>query len=130
MTGSNAPCCDPLLVGIDAALAADDLDRAMALGLCAPALDAVLDLAAKGCPACRLRAQRVAQARDARQRALAARERFRAREARLQQRAAARAQRRAPPPAAVAQANAAALPAAAAAALARAKAKAAAKRND
>ncbi|MCE7033214.1 hypothetical protein LY625_11410 [Lysobacter sp. GX 14042] len=91
------------------ALAVDDLDHALDMGL--------LELAP--CPlctpACR---QSVLDAAAARRFALAARERYRAREARLVHRAAERAARRKPP-------APTALPSAAAAALARAKAKAA-----
>ena len=94
-----------------AALRDDDIDAAIERGL----LDAV------PCPDCNADcASQLIAARDARLRALAARERFRAREARLARRAAERD---------AARTNAArqpaALPPAAAAALARAKAKAA-----
>jgi hypothetical protein len=94
-----------------AALGEDDLDAAIERGL----LDAV------PCPACNADcASALIAARDARLRALAARERFRNREARLARRAAERDAARK-----VAARQPAALPPAAAAALARAKAKAA-----
>ncbi|WP_074866668.1 hypothetical protein [Lysobacter enzymogenes] len=132
------------------ALADDDLDAAIALGL----LDADFDRTCV-CIACAPEcAQRSRDARQARLRALAARERYRARDRRLQRRAEERAAQRAAPalPAAAIEqtsigevaaetataGNAAAapniaaetaprpaLPSAAAAALARAKAKAA-----
>lgn len=107
---------------IVAALASDDLDRALELGL-------LEDIACSGCEAsCQARLR---DAREARLRALAARERHRAREARLQRRLAERdRQREATRPADRAEAADAAstapsLPSAAAAALARARAKAA-----
>ena len=101
---------------IVAALVDDDVDAAIQLGL----------LDAAPCNACapRCRAAFV-DARDARLRALAARERFRARNARLQRRAEARAAARMPASALVPDLVKPALPPAAAAALARAKAKAA-----
>ena len=103
---------------ISAALAEDDLDRALTLGL----LDA--DPCNQCSEECR---RRVAEARDARERALAARERYRARQARLQRRAQERAAVRATSANATenAQEMKPALPSAAAAALARAKARAA-----
>ena len=100
---------------IAAAVAADDIDQAIELGL--------LDHAAcANCaPQC---AERVRHARDARLSALAARERYRARQARLQRRAEALlAKRSAAAPETTAKA--AGLPTAAAAALDRAKARAA-----
>jgi len=104
---------------ITAALAQDDLDSAIETGL----------LTSSGCAACS-DACRTAlfAARDDRLRALAARERFRAREARLQRRADERAVARAGVTSAVTIDTATpkpSLPSAAAAALARAKAKAA-----
>ncbi len=101
-----------------AALARDDLDAALALGL--------LDTAP--CPACAPACgARLQTARNARLRALATRERHRARQARLarlrERRAAVRAAPVHPSPAA-----ASALPPAAAAALARALEKARARR--
>ena len=103
---------------IAAALATDDLDRAIETGL----------LACEPCPGCDpVCTASLLAARDARRGALAARERFRARDARLRRRAEERAARRvvvtsltttpgeSPRPA---------LPPAAAAALARAKARA------
>jgi hypothetical protein len=94
-----------------AALREDDLDAAIGLGL----LDAL------PCPRCTSDcASTLIAVRDARLRALAARERFRAREQRLARRAAERDAARD-----TASKQPAALPPAAAAALARAKAKAA-----
>ncbi|QWP79390.1 hypothetical protein J5226_13480 [Lysobacter sp. K5869] len=121
------------------ALAGDDLDGAIALGLLDPGFDA--DGVCAACaPEC---AQRSREARDARLRALAARERYRARDRRLQRRAEERAAQRAAPsapatqsqstePAAAAPASPPrpALPGGAAAALARAKAKAAQRGTD
>ena len=101
---------------IVAALVDDDVDAAIDLGL----LDAApCDACA---PACRAA---LIDARENRLRAFAARQRFRARNARLQRRAEARAAARTPAPARVADEPKPALPPAAAAALARAKAKAA-----
>ncbi|WP_223266782.1 hypothetical protein [Luteimonas gilva] len=99
-----------------AALREDDLDRAMDLGL----------LETEPCPACDAScAAALTDARDARRRALEARERYRARGARLQRRAEELRAKRAATPAVDIGTKAPALPAAAAAALARAKAKAA-----
>lgn len=101
---------------IVAALAVDDLDGALDAGLlgCAP------------CGQCSAACvETMTAARDARQRALAARERFRARQARLQRRAQERLAARAAPAAAASTDDKPALPTAAAAALARAKARAA-----
>lgn len=100
-----------------AALTMDDLDRALASGL----------LDCGGCTGCSdaCNAQ-ITAARDARLRTLAARERYRARSARLQQRAAGRAAQRATGFPSTPTADA--LPPAAAAALARALAKAAGRR--
>ena len=103
---------------IAAALAEDDLDRALTLGL----------LDAGPCNQCSEECRhRVAEARDARERALAARERYRARQARLQRRAQERATARATSASVTDSVQEAkpALPSAAAAALARAKARAA-----
>jgi GNAT superfamily N-acetyltransferase len=100
----------------------DDLDRAIALGLLA------FEPASHRCDRCRDAVARLVAARDARLHALAARERYRARQTRLAERAEARARKRAsaaPAPSAVAPA----LPAGAAAVLARAKARAAATRR-
>jgi len=101
-----------------AALRADDLDAALALGL----------LDAQPCPACDAACNALLfEARDARRFALAARDRYRAREARMARRKAERDAARLPPPsAAVTQAPT--LPSAAADVLARALAKAAARR--
>jgi hypothetical protein len=113
-------CDDPALVALADAVATDDLDRALALGL--------LEVAAPAdaCADCTSRFETILSARDARRRALAARERYRARQLRLAERAEARARRRAAAVATASVAAAPTLPAAAAAALARAKAKAAA----
>lgn len=116
---------------VAAALAVDDLDAAIAAGL----------LDAAPCPACAPACRdALERARHERLRALAARERHRARDARLARRAQARAGAREAGPATAATAGLAAgpggdsaphsrhtpaLPAAAAAALARARAKAA-----
>lgn len=107
------------------ALAGDDLDLAIESGL----------LSCDQCDGCTdACAAMLLAARDARQRAFAARARFRAREARLQRRAAERASTRAIPAPSPATAEAAgfqpALPSAAAAALARAKAKAAGRKPE
>jgi len=94
-------------------LADVDLDAALAHGL----------LVATACPACGPGCNaRLSAARDARHGALAARDRHRAREARLARRKAARDAARMPPPSATS--NSPGLPAAAADALARALAKA------
>lgn len=99
---------------IAASLAEDDLDRAIAEGL----LDS--DACGSCSVACR---EMLLSARDGRRTALAARERYRAREERLARRQQERAQRR--QAASMESHSTAALPAAAAAALARARAKAA-----
>jgi hypothetical protein len=104
---------------VRAALVEDDLDSALTLGL----LDVTV---CDGCDdACTMALR---GARDARIRALAARDRFRAREARLERRRQERADRRSSTVAPGNRATISPLPAAAAAALARAKAKAAAPR--
>lgn len=97
-----------------AAVQADDIDLALTLGL--------LDDAA-ACAACSQACHALLHAaRVERQRALAARDRFRARTARLERRQRERAERRKPDATA---SKASALPPAAAAALARARARAA-----
>lgn len=99
-------------------LAADDLDAAIDAGL----------LACDGCPDCSADCtQSLLAARDARRFALASRDRYRAREARLARRQQERLARRMPTPSAQVEGPAAPppLPAAAAAALARAKERAA-----
>jgi len=108
------------------AVARDDIDRAIALGL----LEFVPP--ASACAHCANAIARTVAARDARLRALAARERYRARETRLAERAEARARKRAAalPSTAPGQPSPPKLPPAAAAALARAKAKAAAKPSE
>ena len=98
---------------IVAALADDDLDQAITLGLLEQ------DACAACTPAC---AARLRQACDARLNSLAARERYRARNARLARRAAERDARRQET-----ARTASSLPPAAAAVLARAKARAAGK---
>lgn len=160
-----APDARQALRALAQAVAADDLDTAIALGL----LDYVTPCAVAGhvgrpdaaaqpmlCPDCLHHDRLVGVARDARLRALDARERHRAREARLRRRADARADARAnrrasaipPVPAATAMPETntmdasdfatlpsaapalpvtSSLPPAAAAALARAKARAAAR---
>lgn len=156
-----APDARQALRALAQAVAADDLDTAIALGLldyvtpCAVAgHDGRPDAAAQPmlCPDCLHQDRLVGAARDARLRALDARERHRAHEARLRRRADARANRRASaippvpaataipetntmdasdfatlPSAAPARPVTSALPPAAAAALARAKARAAAR---
>lgn len=146
------------------AVVADDIDRAIALGLLGYVSPvAAADASAQNddprgdappqrlCAHCLDNDCLVTRARDARLRALAARERHRAREARLRRRAEARANRRTaiassaptavpaseakgsaatasvPPAASSVPTTRSALPPAAAAALARAKAKAAAR---
>ena len=115
-------CSDPALHALAEALAMDDIDHALTLGLLASRPEEVAD----PCPKCRTRMQLVIAARDDRLRALAARERYRARQLRLAEREETRAHKRA---AAATQPSAAApsLPPAAAEALARAKARVAAK---
>ena len=103
------------------ALARDDIDAALTLGL----------LTAAACPACgadcRARVERIG---DQRRGALAARERYRARAVRLARRAAERDARRAGPATTAGPGTATpALSGAAAAALARAKARAAGRRT-
>ena len=124
LDASNAcPACacrDPrgaVAHAIVAALADDDLDKAIDLGL----------LETHACPACEaFCTDALNAARETRLRALAARERFRARNARLQRRAEElRSKRASAAPVAGGGPKTPALPAAAAAALARAKAKAA-----
>jgi hypothetical protein len=116
--GMTCPACacarsHPAHAVVDA-LQADDLDAALSRGL----------LEAAPCPACDTTCKaRLIEARDARRIALAARDRYRARGARLQRRKGEREAARSPPPA-VAAAPAPALPTAAADALARALAKA------
>lgn len=104
---------------INAALRVDDVDRAIDAGL----LDRDVECTSCG-DECR---KTLHDARDARLTALAARERYRARNARLERRARERAEQREPKPApdAAPSSPAPALPSAAAAALARARAKAA-----
>jgi len=101
---------------VRAALVEDDIDRALTLGL--------LDVATcEGCD--RLCTMALLDARETRIRALAARDRFRAREARLERRRQERVDRRSSATASGNRTTTSPLPAAAAAALARAKAKAA-----
>jgi hypothetical protein len=109
-------CSDVLAADVHrvmAALLEDDLDGAMQAGL-------LTDHVCAGCtPAC---AAMLLERRESRRAALAARERFRAREARLARRQQERVARRSTVPVAGSAAPPA-LPRAAAAALARAKAK-------
>lgn len=115
-------CADEILHTLVEALAADDIDRALTLGLLEFESEECADL----CAECTARMRIVIAARDERLRALAARERYRAREVRLAARAEARTRKRSASttlPSAVAPS----LPPAAAAALARAKARVAAK---
>lgn len=120
MTGCRrCGCGDPAGDGVHAVvavLAEGDVDRAFDLGL--------LDV--EPCPGCSVDCTTaLLTARDERRAALAARDRYRARNARLQRRAAERAARRAPAAAAADTPLARpALPQAAADALARALAKA------
>jgi hypothetical protein len=101
---------------IAGALLIDDIDAALEAGL----------LHAAPCMQCEAGCtQRWLAARTDRERALAARERYRARQMRLEARAAERARARAVPAAPAKDVPAPALPSAAAAALARAKARAA-----
>lgn len=105
---------------VAAALAEDDVDRAIEAGL----------LGVVPCAACsHACTARIVAARDARLSALAARERYRARQARLQRRLEERAAARAAPMTAAATEAPPSLPSAAAAALARAKARAAERRK-
>lgn len=154
MTVGTCPGCDdPGLRAIAEALAVDDLDRALTLGLLNIALpDAGISGMASACPDCAVRMATIVEARAARLTALDARERHRRRAARLQARAQRQAEKRrgvqgdtdpavdalsasgdntridAALPPATAPARPA-LPAAAAAALARAKARVAARRD-
>lgn len=124
-------CEDPALVALACAVADDDIDRAMTMGLLEFASPRIT------CAACATRIAAIESVRDARRHALAARERYRARQARLAERARTRAQRRhetetrmPAAPTARTPSPLPALPPAAALALARAKAKAAAKRGE
>lgn len=120
--GACPGCTSACLRELRNAIDADDLDRAIRLGL--------LEFTSPDdCIHCASSVAAILAARDARLRALAARERFRAREARLAARADARARRRADALAAPRAPATPALPPAAAAALARAMAKASAKRG-
>jgi hypothetical protein len=106
---------------IAAALREDDLDAALSLGL----LDATI-----ACPRCSDGCRAMLEdARRDRLDALAARERFRARNARIERRQRERAERRKPATVPGAAGPASTLPPAAAAALARAKARAAGRRG-
>lgn len=117
-------CIDHTLRALADALAIDDLDRAITLGL----LDARPENIAGLCNDCTAHAQLVTAARDERLRALAARERYRAHQARLASRVEVRARKRAAAtPRHSTSTIAPSLPPAAAAALARAKKRAAAK---
>jgi hypothetical protein len=123
--GACPVCRDAGVAALADAVAADDLDGAIERGLLA------FEAPAGCCDACRLQVAAVLAARDIRLRALAARERYRARQARLAERAEAKARRRvAAQPVEEQRKAAPALPSAALAALARAKARAATKRSD
>ncbi len=117
-------CSNEVLCSIADALATDNIDQALQFGL----LDHCPETIDGSCGECDARARIMIAARDARLRALAARERYRTREARLTARAEARARKRASiaPRTLIAAST---LPPAAAAALARAKARVAAKRQ-
>ncbi|CAD0336461.1 hypothetical protein [Xanthomonas hortorum] len=121
MTSDPIPVSRPLPLQLFDCVQADDLDGALALGLMEYLPDPHDDLLDPACP--QLRAVLLAAQQRLRD-AWAARERYRARTARLQRRAAERDARRTPAPA-PSQPVAAALPPLAAAILARAKAKAA-----
>lgn len=112
---------DPVSQTLVETVTEHDLDRAIALGLL------TFEPASHRCDRCRDAVEGLVVARDARLRALAARERYRARQTRLAERAEARARKRASP-APASSTTAPSLPASAAAALARAKARVAAKR--
>ncbi len=125
MSVMRCPACShQVLCAIADALATDNIDQAIELGL----LDRCPESIDGNCGDCDARARIMIAARDARLRALAARERYRAREARLTARAEARACKRASiaPRTLIAAST---LPPAAAAALARAKARVAAKQQ-
>ncbi|MBB5737318.1 hypothetical protein FHT09_003090 [Xanthomonas arboricola] len=121
MTSDPTPAPRPLALQLFDCVHADDLDRALALGLMEYRPDPRDDLLDPACP--QLSAALLATQQRLRD-AWAARDRYRARAARLQRRAAERDARRTPAPA-PSQPAAAALPPLAAAILARAKAKAA-----
>lgn len=106
MTVGTCPGCDdPGLRAIAEALAVDDLDRALALGLLDVALPdvalqniatpgAAMSGAVSSCPDCAVRMATIVEARTARLTALDARERHRRRAARLQARAQRQAEKR------------------------------------
>lgn len=121
MTFDPNPAARPLPLQLFDCVHADDLDRALTLGLMEYRPDPGDDRLDPACP--QLRAVLLAAQQRLRD-AWAARDRYRARAARLQRRAAERDARRTPAPA-PSQPAAAALPPLAAAILARAKAKAA-----
>lgn len=122
MKTTHCPACiDDRFRALADAVAADDLDRAISLGLLD--FEAPVDV----CATCGPRVAGIEIVRDERLRALAARERHRARQTRLAHRAESRARKRANAalqPSIIAPS----LPAGAAAALARAKARVASKR--
>ena len=115
-------CADQILHTLVEALAADDIDRALTLGLLAFESEENVNI----CTECSSRIRTVMAARNERLRALAARERYRAREVRLAARAEARSRKRSASTT-LPSAAAPSLPPAAAAALARAKARVATK---
>jgi hypothetical protein len=126
MTPTGCAACDDAgIAALAAAAAVDDLDAAIEQGLL------VFEAPAACCTACTARIATVLAARDSRRNALAARERFHARQTRLAERAEAKARRRAAAQPLTDQPKTApVLPSAALAALARAKARASAKRSD
>lgn len=117
-------CSNKMLCAIADALATDNIDQALELGL----LDSFPEIVNGVCRECDARTRIIIDAREARLHALAARERYRTREARLTERAESRGRKRASvtPQTSVAAPS---LPPAAAAALARAKARVAAKQR-
>ncbi len=126
-------CSEHQVHALAVAIESDNIDLAMALGL----LD--FSTPVDACKACTSKIEMIVLARDARLRALAARERYRQRERRLSERARIRAEKRAAAQRSNMQSTdaqstttieAPSLPPAAAAALARAKAKALAKRGN
>ncbi|WP_115049014.1 hypothetical protein [Xanthomonas arboricola] len=121
MTFDPNPAARPLPLQLFDCVHTDDLDRALALGLMEYRPEPGDDLLDPACP--QLRAVLLAAQQRLRD-AWAARERYRARAARLQRRAAERDARRTPAPT-PSQPAAPTLPPLAAAILARAKAKAA-----
>ncbi len=125
IAGPCPACGDDQFHAIADALAIDDLDRAIALGLLDIDIADTVDGIGSTCAVCAQVFVRIGNARTARLAALAARERYRTREVRLTARAEARARKRSGIAASARTAATPALPPAAAAALSRALAKAA-----